>query len=387
MSIGHCRFRPAAADSDLMRRRQDGSFVALAALHGAAVLAAPVIPLIAVGVWWNSNTIAHNFVHRPFFRRPAANAAFGLYQSVLLGIPQTLWRERHLAHHADTRWQWRWSAKLGVEVGLILTTWCLLAVAAPAFFVSTYLPAYAAGLALCAIQGRYEHAGATTSHYGRLYNWLCFNDGYHCEHHAFPGVHWSELPARTPPVRHVSRWPALIRWVEGCTPSAQLDVLETLVLRSPRLQRFVVNTHVRAIGRVLEACGEIRTVAVVGGGLFPRTALVLRRVLPAARVVLVDANEAHLDSARRCLDEQPSEALPAVEFRHQTFVAGDHCDAFDLVVIPLAFRGDRESLYTHPPARYLLVHDWCWRVRGAGHVVSVLLLKRVNLIRSCTPPR
>ena len=353
--------------------------MALAALHGAAVLAAPVFPLIALGVWWNSNTIAHNFVHRPFFRHRWANVLFGSYQSVLLGIPQTLWRERHLAHHADRPWHWRWSVRLCFEIGLILAAWTMLAVTAPAAFVATYVPAYLVGLGLCAIHGRYEHVGAvTTSHYGRVYNTLCFNDGYHCEHHAFPGVHWSELPGRATPGPRVSRWPALLRWIEACS----LDGLERLVLRWPRLQRFVVDAHSRAIREVLNGCEPIGQVAVIGGGLFPRTALVLRELMPQARVVIIDASLDHLDSARTFLESVSTDARPPVQFRHQTFVAGDYCDGFDLVVLPLAFRGDRDALYAGPPAPFLLVHDWCWHRRGVGRLVSLFLLKRVNLVRA-----
>lgn len=376
---------PAVTDGrNVMRRRQDAAFVALAALHGAAVVAAPVWPLIAIGVWWNSNTIAHNFVHRPFFRRRWANTTFALYQSVLLGIPQTMWRERHLAHHADRVWRLRWSTSLGVEVGLILTAWMLLVATLPAAVVLTLLSAYVAGLGLCALQGWYEHAGAgTTSHYGRVYNTLCFNDGYHCEHHAFPGVHWSELPGRSAPKAHVSRWPALLRWLDAFS----LDGLESVVLRAPRLQRFVVGAHIRAIRETLRGCDHIRNVAVVGGGLFPRTALVLRELIPQARVVIIDANLDHLDSARTLLDATATDARAIVEYRHHTFAAGERCQGFDLMVLPLAFRGDRESLYAAPPAPLVLVHDWCWRPRGTGRLVSVLLLKRVNLIRSCTHPR
>jgi hypothetical protein len=50
-------------------------------------------------------------------------------------------------------------------------------------------------------------------------------------------------------------------------------------------------------------------------------------------------------------------------------------------VIPLSFEGDRPALYAHPPAAAVLVHDWIWRRRGAGRIVSLFLLKRVNLIR------
>jgi fatty acid desaturase len=88
-----------------MPARWDLLFVALAGGHAAAVLAFPSAPLIAAGVWWNSNTIAHNFIHRRFFRSRSLNAIFSIGQSVLMGIPQTLWRDRHLAHHAGVEWR------------------------------------------------------------------------------------------------------------------------------------------------------------------------------------------------------------------------------------------------------------------------------------------
>src|SRR5215470_10749732 len=76
-------------------------FVALALVHGGMLLAWPSILLVAIGLWWNANTISHNFIHRPFFRVRAANAAFSCYLSLLLGFPQSLWRARHLEHHFE----------------------------------------------------------------------------------------------------------------------------------------------------------------------------------------------------------------------------------------------------------------------------------------------
>jgi hypothetical protein len=49
-------------------------------------------------------------------------------------------------------------------------------------------------------------------------------------------------------------------------------------------------------------------------------------------------------------------------------------------VLLLSFEGDRGALYAHPPARAVLVHDWLWRKRGVSSVVSILLLKRLNLV-------
>src|SRR6185437_17155433 len=125
--------------------------------YGVLLLAWPVAPLIAVGVWWTSNTIAHNFIHRPFFRRPAMNRLFALYLSVLLGIPQALWRQRHLAHHAGRRPRLRWTPELAVQVAAVLASWAAIWHAAPAFFLASYVPGYAAGLVLCALHGYYEH--------------------------------------------------------------------------------------------------------------------------------------------------------------------------------------------------------------------------------------
>jgi hypothetical protein len=346
----------------------DALFVALAGLHGVVLWAAPVIPVIAVGVWWNSNTIAHNFIHKPFFRARAARSLFSIYLSVLLGIPQTLWRDRHLAHHAGVEWRWRKTPQLAVETILVVGLWGALAVANPHFLVTAYLPGYCIGLALCALQGHYEHALGATSHYGRIYNVLCFNDGFHAEHHAYPGVHWSALPAHIESRARVSRWPAPLRWMEGFT----LEGLERLVLRAPRLARFVLRTHRRAFQAILPALAPGARVAIVGGGLFPRTALILRELLPDARITVIDASLANIEVARRLVDRD-------IEFAHRRFAAEDAPDC-DLLVIPLSFDGERAAIYRHPPARAVLVHDWIWRKRGTSRIVSVCLLKRLNLI-------
>jgi hypothetical protein len=350
--------------------------VALAALHAAAVLAMPAAPLIAIGVWWNSNTVAHNFIHRPFFRSRLLNLIFSASQSVLIGVPQALWRDRHLAHHAGVARRLQCSPQLLAETALVCALWTVLVVENPRFFVTVYLPGYLAGLALCAMQGHYEHAGATTSHYGRIYNLLCFNDGYHVEHHVYPGVHWTALPRRTSADARASRWPPLLRWLDTIARVPRpLDALEWLVVRWPRLQRFVLDVHRNAFRVVLRELPRVGRVAVVGGGLFPRTVLVLRELIPAAEIVVIDANQRHIEIARRLVGR-------GVTFQHARFSPTDAPRDFDLIVIPLAFQGDRAVIYRQPPAPAVLVHDWLWRRRGHGCLVSVALLKRLNLVRA-----
>jgi hypothetical protein len=350
--------------------RWEASPVALALAQGGLLLAWPSMAIIAVGLWWNANTISHHFIHRPFFRTSALNAVFSLYLSLLLGFPHSLWRARHLAHHcAHEGRRARHGLRLApLDLVAVIALWAALLVFAPQFMLAVYLPGFVIGLGLCYLQGHYEHARGTVSHYGFLYNFLLFNDGYHVEHHARPGAHWRDLCREREGEANASRWPAVLRWLE----CLNLCELERLVLRVPALQRFVLKRHERALRRLATRLPPVRRVGIVGGGLFPRTALILRRVLPHSRLVLIDMSADNLAVARRFLDGE-------VEFINKRFEPSVECE-FDLLIIPLAFDGDRAGIYDRPPASALLVHDWIWRRRGASVIVSWLLLKRLNLV-------
>jgi hypothetical protein len=258
-----------------------------------------------------------------------------------------------------------------IETGLVLALWTTVLVFTPAFALTVYLPGYLLGLGLCYLQGRYEHARGTISHYGRLYNWLFFNDGYHVEHHARPGAHWRQLPEQVISGAWASRWPAVLRWIE----SLNLCGLERLVLRSSVLQWFVLKKHAQAFRRLLPLLPRASRIGVVGGGLFPRTALILRRLLPEARLALIDMSTENLQTARAFLGDE-------VDYVNDYFNPAAAYD-FDLLVIPLALVGDRAAIYQHPPASAVLVHDWLWHRRGASAIVSYALLKRVNLVMRC----
>ena len=347
----------------------DALLIALSVAHPAALFLAPSIPVIAIGVWWNSNTISHNFLHLPFFRSTTTNRLYSLYLSLLLGIPQTLWRDRHFAHHRGQRFQFRGTRQILFETGLILALWVVILSISPFFFWTIYIPGYALGLILCYLHGYLEHAGGTTtSHYGTAYNLSFFNDGYHVEHHARPGEHWRHLPHLAPSASSSSRWPAVLRWIE----TVNLERLEHIALRSRILQSILLKTHERAIEKLLRKVSPIRSATIVGGGMYPRTALLLRRLLPDASIRIIDANAEHLEAAKPFLDT-------SIEFRHERYIPGQRKES-DLLVIPLSFNGAREDVYRNPPAAAVLVHDWIWSKRGDSAVVSFFLLKRLNLI-------
>lgn len=344
--------------------------IALALAHGAILMVWPSIPLVAVGLWWNANTISHQFIHRPFFRTKKLNTTFSCYLSLVLGFPQSLWRARHLAHHRLIEGRPAGHDLMLSPPDLVaaIVLWTALLTVAPRFVLTTYLPGFLIGVGLCHLQGHYEHARGTVSHYGWLYNVLMFNDGYHVEHHARPRAVWRELPRHRVKLANASRWPPVLRWME----TVNLCALERAVLRSPALQRFVLKRHERAMQRLLVQLPWVRCVGVVGGGLFPRTALILKRLRPEYRLALIDQSQTNIAVARSFLSDD-------VEFFNERFELGAPCD-FDLLVVPLAFEGDRRGIYQRPPASAVIVHDWIWRPRGASVVVSWLLLKRLNLV-------
>src|ERR1051325_2381337 len=145
--------RAPAKTSILRHSPWDALLVGLALLHGALLVLAPSLPLIALGLWWNANTISHNFVHLPFFRSRAVNALFAGYLSLLLGFPQSLWAARHLAHHRGepcraTPVRRAWLA----QGALVFALWAALLALAPTFFLAVYLPGWLLGLGLCHFQ-------------------------------------------------------------------------------------------------------------------------------------------------------------------------------------------------------------------------------------------
>src|SRR4029453_3259857 len=94
---------PPARKSILRHSGWDAILVGLSGVHAVLLLTVPSAPLIAIALWWNANTVAHNFLPAPFFRRRELNAVYSVFLSAVQGIPQTLWRNRHLDHHAGRR--------------------------------------------------------------------------------------------------------------------------------------------------------------------------------------------------------------------------------------------------------------------------------------------
>jgi fatty acid desaturase len=150
-----------------------------------------------------------NGEHAPLARYALCGALNSLADRAreLLAVTR-LWRvgpgERQLLALASNR-EPRRTAEL-YQVRADRAAHCLsLAVFAALFWQWTlicYLPAFFAALTAVNVQNYYRHYGAnpasrmadSVSHYGRLYNLLTFNDGFHQEHHLSPSTHWSRMP-------------------------------------------------------------------------------------------------------------------------------------------------------------------------------------------------
>ena len=97
----------------------DALLIALSLVHGGVLLAIPSASIIAIGLWWNANTISHNFVHLPFFRSAFSNRCYSFYLSLVLGFPQSLWRDLHLAHHAGKPYRTRITSAVLLDAAVV----------------------------------------------------------------------------------------------------------------------------------------------------------------------------------------------------------------------------------------------------------------------------
>ena len=199
------------------------------------------------------NTSLHNHTHCPIFYNKTSNRIYELFVSAATGIPHHSWKSAHLIHHihvndnpsdgkpkdpasvyangqlinfwsycfvllkenikyycftitpyfltnkkyANEYRQEMWAFRIFLLLIFFINFYYGL------FLVLTYLLSYAVNNANSygehwgALQRRGDTTQDSIGIYSKWYNWLCFNAGYHQEHHHKPGVHWSRLPEVT----------------------------------------------------------------------------------------------------------------------------------------------------------------------------------------------
>src|SRR5262245_1814957 len=105
---------------------RDAVLILLSLAYAGLLIGTPSIPLVAIGLWWTANTVAHNFIHTPFFRSRPLNRLYAMYLSALMGFPQALWRERHLRHHRGDARAIQWTRQAVTEATIVATVWIVL---------------------------------------------------------------------------------------------------------------------------------------------------------------------------------------------------------------------------------------------------------------------
>lgn len=255
-------------------------------------------PLCLFLFWYNGLVASHNFVHTPWFKSDLLNRIYMALNSLNIGLPQIYYRHEHLIHHryvndrpgADGQTQDPTSlfaygkngqpeplipycllgpfrsnlldsfraikrkgeaAQLYVELLTCVIGCAVYLTLSWQYFLFLFIPIFYAGWVLEHLENYYEHFGGipenrfanSTSYYGRLYNFLFCNEGYHQEHHLRPGVHWSnrsqthrELQAELDKAdRIILRFPPLLGWLD-----------HHRILRQRRSPLSVVNAGINA---------------------------------------------------------------------------------------------------------------------------------------------
>ena len=205
---------------------------------------------------------------------------------------------------------------------------------------------------------------AGVDYHGRIYNRLWFNDGFHAAHHRAPGADWRGLAAdaaRTTRSADCRR----VRWAEA---------LPALANRAAaRLARLARTGHAGHPGRPAPPAARARR-GVRGAAVARRTAPDPRGDGDRRRAVSADRAGARPAAAAGALHHRRSRAAHVAGARRQIARAGlaDRVAsrsaasmpagpaACDLLVLPLAFRGERAASTGIPLPR------WSRSTTGAG---------------------
>lgn len=235
------------------------------------------LPLCLFLFWYNGLVASHNFVHTPWFKLDLLNRCYMVLNSINIGLPQAHYHHEHLQHHRygndrpDREGQTKdpTSTFAGGKDGQheALIPYCFLGLFRTDLFKSfeeirkrggaeqlhlelaacflaltiylllswqycllLFIPTFYLGWVLEHLENYYEHFGGTpedryansTSYYGRAYNALFCNEGYHQEHHLRPNVHWIERPRTRRELqegldhanRVILRFPPTLAWLD-----------------------------------------------------------------------------------------------------------------------------------------------------------------------------
>lgn len=151
-----------------------------------------------------------------------------------------------------------------------------------------------------------------------------------------------------------------------------LDILERSLLYINTLTNIIINLHYNATYSIIKKYIPgltPRKILIVGGGILPRSIIILKKLYPSTELHVLDMSKQSLREAQNYLKTYTNE--DNVFYIHSEYDPSLSKN-YDLVVFPLAFRGLYSTSYTTT-----LRHCWIWERHARAEVVSMFLLKKI----------
>ena len=167
-----------------------------------------------------------------------------------------------------------------------------------------------------------------------------------------------------------------------------LDVVERIIMNIPFLRDWILYTHESAIRQLFSSEEQApQRIVVIGGGIFPRTAIIMKKLFPESQIIIQDMNEGSLKLAENYLRKTNNEGnIYYFNSMYDGTVHGTkngsaygNCSGSiygTIMVFPLAFRG--MSINSKSPYK-TVKHCWIWENEPCVKqcIVSYFLMKKV----------
>lgn len=159
-----------------------------------------------------------------------------------------------------------------------------------------------------------------------------------------------------------------------------LDSLEYITMNISYLRNWVLKVHETAFSNIfaLDLIEPPIRFIIVGGGIFPRTAIIIRNMFPDAQIVIQDMNHKSLECAENYMkDLGITDNIIYFKSRYTgvNYDVASESVYGTVVILPLAFRGGEICQTTFKTVK----HCWLWENHPCekDSIVSYFLLKKI----------
>ena len=159
-----------------------------------------------------------------------------------------------------------------------------------------------------------------------------------------------------------------------------LDLFEESILSSDRLLNFVINCHCDSFAKLTDGTrfrdrSRPYNILIVGGGIFPRTVIVSKKLFPNAKLTVLDLNKRSIDISKKFLLQRNYLKHNDVSCRFINGVYSEDYDVsqYDFAILPLALRGEISKVKIPT-----FMHEFLHNRKRPGTTIHPLLYKCLN---------